>query len=265
MSDSFGFRSARLSDSRLWEIPRPTAKPSYKRSAETPCVSPCFSLFLLWLSSALKSLLRTFLWFSVQGSPPRCSFAKKSTKMCKATCGQRTDLVIVVLMTWSSWSWCFWAAGKTPQDGPKEGSQVLLFLGAANMDPTVFSEPEEFRRCWAVRWLRRDQNSVFDEGWIGKNNLCWPSAVGLAGERFFLNLNARWNWTWSLGRARMHYCLGSSWQLRVEQTAPRKGQLLSMTKIWWSWRCEWCHLAVLGWMGLVSKEQKMHFSSRCQM
>jgi hypothetical protein len=41
---------------------------------------------------------------------------------------------------------CLWAAGKTPQDGPKEGSQVLLFLGAANMDPTVFSQPEEFRR-----------------------------------------------------------------------------------------------------------------------
>lgn len=37
------------------------------------------------------------------------------------------------------------AKGKTPQDGPKEGSQVLLFLGAANMDPTVFSQPEEFR------------------------------------------------------------------------------------------------------------------------
>jgi len=37
------------------------------------------------------------------------------------------------------------AKGKTLQDGPKEGSQVLLFLGAANMDPTVFSQPEEFR------------------------------------------------------------------------------------------------------------------------
>jgi len=35
--------------------------------------------------------------------------------------------------------------GKTPEVGPKEGNQVLLFLGAANMDPTVFTNPKEFR------------------------------------------------------------------------------------------------------------------------
>eukprot|EP00434_Breviolum_minutum_P015529 symbB.v1.2.013675.t1/scaffold971.1/size148033/3 len=36
--------------------------------------------------------------------------------------------------------------GKTPEIGPKEGNQVLLFLGAANMDPTVFTNPKELDR-----------------------------------------------------------------------------------------------------------------------